>query len=61
MDNDEFLKEIDQQIEWFCDRTMQPVPHHPEDVQNVFSRMVQVGWIRQSEYDMYKELTKEDD
>ena len=61
MDTDDFIKEFEQQVEWFCNRIMEPVPKHPADQDKVYGRMVQVGWVRQSEVETYKELTKSDD
>lgn len=59
-DTSEFLRDMEQQITWFCDRIMEPVPINPNDVDKIFARMVNTGWIRQVEVDTYKELTKED-
>jgi hypothetical protein len=60
-DTDDFLADMDKQIEWFCDRIMEPVPHNPQDQDKLFERMVTVGWVRQVEIDTYKTLTREDD
>ena len=60
MDVDDIVKEIDQSVEWFCDKVVEPVPLHPNDRQKIFERMMTLGWIRQSEIDTYNELTKED-
>jgi hypothetical protein len=59
-DIDDLIKEIDQSVEWFCDKIVEPVPRSKEDKDKVFQRMVGLGWIRQSEVDTYKEFTKED-
>jgi ClpP class serine protease len=59
-DIDDLIKEIDQSVEWFCDKVVEPVPHSKEDKDKIFQRMIGLGWIRQSEVDTYKELTKED-
>jgi hypothetical protein len=61
MDTDDFIKDFEQQLEWFCDRIMEPVPIHPKDKEKVFNRMVETGWIRKSEVEIYEELTKPDD
>ena len=61
MDTDDFIKDFDQQIEWFCDKIMEPVPKNPQDMEKIFDRMTQVGWVRRSEVETYKELTKPDD
>lgn len=61
MDTDDFIKDFEQQLEWFCDRIMEPVPIHPQDKQKVFKRMVETGWIRKSEVEIYEDLTKPDD
>ena len=47
-------------MEWFCDKIVEPVPHSNQDKDKIFQRMVTLGWIRQSEVDTYKELTKND-
>ena len=60
MDVDDIVKEIDQQVQWFCDKVIEPVPIHPKDKEKVFERMKTLGWIRQSEIDTYNEITKED-
>lgn len=59
-EKDKFIKDFERQLEWFCDKIMEPVPYHPDDKENVFNRMIAVGWIRQSEVDTYKDLTKDD-
>lgn len=59
-DIDDLIKEIDQSVEWFCDKVVEPVPHSKEDKDKIFQRMIGLGWIRQSEVDTYKQLTKED-
>ena len=61
MDNKEFIKDIEQQLEWFCNKITEPVPINPKDQDKIFERMVQVGWIRQVEVDTYKEMTRNDD
>jgi hypothetical protein len=61
MDTDDFIKDFEQQVEWFCNRIMEPVPKHPNDKEKIFKRMVDVGWVRSVEVDTYKDLTKEDD
>jgi poly-beta-hydroxyalkanoate depolymerase len=60
MDTDDIVKEIEQNLEWFCDKIVEPVPLNPEDKQKVFPRMINLGWIRQSEVDIYNEITKDD-
>jgi hypothetical protein len=60
MDIDDFVKEIDQNIEWFCDKVVEPVPQNVEDKDKVMKRMIQLGWLRQSEYETYQMVTKED-
>ena len=60
MDVDDMIKEIDQQIEWFCDKIVEPVPLTEQDRDKVFKRMKNLGWIRQSEIDTYNEITKKD-
>ena len=59
-DIDDLIKEVEQSVEWFCDKIVEPVPHSKQDKDKVFQRMVTLGWIRQSEVDTYNELTKED-
>lgn len=58
---DPFVARIEQDLSWFCDKIIEPVPIHPEDREEVFRRMIMLGWLRQSEYETYKELTKEPD
>ena len=60
IDIDDMIKEIDQSIEWFCDRVIEPIPNSRDDKEKVMQRMINLGWLRQSEYETYKELTKED-
>ena len=60
MDVDDMIAEIDQNIEWFCDKVIEPVPHNKQDKDKVMQRMINLGWLRQSEYETYKELTKDD-
>lgn len=60
MDVDDIVKEIDQQVEWFCDKIVEPVPLNPKDKDKIFERMKQLGWIRESEIETYRLLTKED-
>ena len=60
MDIDDIVKEIDQSVEWFCDKIVEPVPLNRQDKQKVFSRMINLGWLRQSEVDTYNEITRED-
>lgn len=61
MDTDDTVKEFEQTMEWFCNRIMEPVPHHPKDKEKIFNRMIETGWARRSEVEIYKELTKPDD
>ena len=60
MDVDDMIAEINQNIEWFCDKVIEPVPHNKQDKDKVMQRMINLGWLRQSEYETYKELTKDD-
>lgn len=60
MDIDDFVKEVDQNIEWFCDKIVEPVPFHKQDKEKIMKRMIQLGWLRQTEYETYQEATKED-
>lgn len=60
MDVDDFIKEIDQNVEWFCDRIVEPYPINPKDKEKIFQRMKQLGWIRESEIETYRVLTQED-
>ena len=60
MDLDDIVTEIDKNVEWFCEKVVEPVPLHPKDKEKIFERMKTLGWIRQSEIDTYIELTKED-
>lgn len=60
IDLDDIVKEIDQNIEWFCDKVVEPVPVDEHSKDKVMKRMINLGWLRQSEYETYKEITKED-
>ena len=60
MDIDDVVREIDQNIEWFCDKIVEPVPINKQDKDKVMKRMINLGWLRQSEYETYVEATKED-
>lgn len=60
MDIDDFVKEVDQSIEWFCDKVVEPVPLTKEDKEKIMKRMINLGWLRQSEYETYQVATKED-
>lgn len=60
MDVDDIVSEIDQNIEWFCDKVIEPVPLTKQDKEIIMKRMIQLGWLRQSEYETYQEITKED-
>lgn len=60
MDIDDFVKEVEQNIEWFCDKVVEPVPLNRQDKQKVMQRMINLGWLRKSEYETYNEATKED-
>jgi hypothetical protein len=60
MDIDDLIKEIDQNMEWFCDMIIEPVPHNKQDKEKILDRMINLGWLRQSEVNTYKELTKDD-
>lgn len=60
MDIDDIVKEIDQSVEWFCDKIVEPVPLNRQDKQKIFSRMINLGWLRQAEVDTYNEIIKED-
>ncbi len=60
MDVDDIVQEIEQNIEWFCDCIVEPVPLDRESKRKVMERMVNLGWLRQSEMETYIEITKED-
>ena len=60
MDIDDFVKEIDQNIEWFCDKIVEPVPLTKQDKEKIMKRMIQLGWLRESELETYKVATRED-
>lgn len=59
-DIDDLIREIDQSVEWFCDKVVEPIPTNNKDKEKIFDRMITLGWLRQSEVETYKELTKED-
>jgi len=60
MDVDDIVHEVEQTLEWFCDRVIEPVPLTKQDKDKIFQRMINLGWIRQSEVDVYNDITKED-
>jgi hypothetical protein len=60
MDIDDFIKEVDQNVEWFCDKIVEPVPLNEQDKDKIMKRMINLGWLRQTEYETYKEITKKD-
>jgi hypothetical protein len=57
---DDFVKEVDQNIEWFCNRIMEPIPIDKQSKEKIMRRMINLGWLRESEYETYQEITKED-
>ena len=59
MDIDDFIKEVDQSVEWFCDKVVEPVPLNEQDKDKIMQRMISLGWLRQSEYETYKVATRE--
>lgn len=59
-DIDDFVREVEQNIEWFCERIVEPVPINPKDKEKVMQRMINLGWLRQTEYETYVEATRED-
>ena len=60
MDVDDIVQEIEQNIEWFCDKVVEPIPLDKQSKQKIMERMVTLGWLRQSELETYNEITKED-
>lgn len=60
MDIDDFIAEVDQNIEWFCDKVVEPVPLTKQDKEKIMRRMIQLGWLRESELETYKVATRED-
>ena len=60
MDIDDVIKDIDQNIEWFCDKVVEPIPVDKQSKDKIMKRMISLGWLRQSEYETYNEATKED-
>jgi hypothetical protein len=60
MDIDDFVKEVDQNIEWFCDKIVEPVPIDKESKEKIMRRMINLGWLRESELETYKMATRED-
>jgi hypothetical protein len=60
MDIDDVIKDIDQNIEWFCDKVVEPIPIDKQSKDKIMKRMISLGWLRQSEYETYNEATKED-
>ena len=60
MDIDDFVAEVDKNIEWFCDKVVEPVPINKEDKEKIMRRMINLGWLRESELETYKVATRED-
>lgn len=60
MDIDDFIEEVDRNVEWFCDKVVEPVPLNKQDKDKIMKRMIQLGWLRESEYETYKMATQED-
>lgn len=60
MDIDDFVAEVEQNIEWFCDKVVEPVPLTKQDKEKIMRRMIQLGWLRESEFETYKVATRED-
>jgi hypothetical protein len=60
MDIDDFVAEVDRNIEWFCDKVVEPVPINPNDKEKIMRRMISLGWLRESELETYKVATKKD-
>ncbi len=60
MDIDDFVAEVDKNIEWFCDKVVEPVPLTKQDKEKIMRRMINLGWLRESELETYKVATRED-
>lgn len=60
MDLDDIVREIDQNIEWFCDKIVEPYPVDMQSKDKIMQRMINLGWLRQAEYETYIEATKKD-
>jgi len=60
MDIDDFVAEVDRNIEWFCDKVVEPVPLTKQDKEKIMRRMINLGWLRESELETYKVATRED-
>lgn len=60
MDIDDFVAEVDRNIEWFCDKVVEPVPLTKDDKEKIMRRMINLGWLRESELETYKVATRED-
>ena len=43
MDIDDVVKEIDQNIEWFCNKVVEPVPIDKQSKEKVMKRMINLG------------------
>ena len=48
MDMDDFVQEIDKNIEWFCDKVIEPYPIDKQSKDDVMKRMITLGWLRES-------------
>ena len=55
------VEDVEQSIKWFCDMTVEPEPLDAESKDKILQRMMNIGWLRRSEYETYKQLTKPED
>lgn len=55
------VEEVEQTMKWFCQKVVEPFPLEEAAKDKIMKRMITLGWLRQSEYETYKELTKKDD
>lgn len=57
----DIVEEVDFYLEWFCKKTFEDIPTEEKPKDRILQRMINLGWLRQSEYELYKELTKPKD
>lgn len=60
-DAEDFLKYIEENLEWFCDKVVEPIPIHPQDKEKMMQRMINLGWLRKSELETYQALVADEE
>jgi hypothetical protein len=57
----QIVEEVEQSMQWFCDKVVEPYPLEKKSKERILQRMINLGWLRKSEYELYIELTNVDD